>query len=196
MGTGFSCDDGGLFCPFWNTVGYRGPTATQNVAGGRFAAATQRDAENGRSGRRRRAKPLKWERPRAGQSVPRQFPIFHGCGEMGPPHRVLQCSAAFCVARAARLRPSASLLDMRAQLYVMRDRLPEHRRRSLAAARDDTDVRSDDNRQRAAPVPRSRFLVPTSPLPARTTVSDETSLTSSLASRSNSCPVPTSPTRR
>jgi hypothetical protein len=41
------------------------------------------------------------------------------------------------VAGFAASRATSSLLDLRAQLYVMRDRLPGHDRRSLADARDD-----------------------------------------------------------
>ena len=66
-------------------------------------------------------------------------------------------SATFCVARSSAPADSASLLELRVRLYLTRDRLHGPHRRSLAVARDDTEL--DDLPHRIWRSPRRHSII-------------------------------------
>ena len=85
----------GLDAP-WGRVERAIPTATQKYAGGGSAAATQKDAEHGRSGRRRCARPLKRGTTSGGPVRPEVVPpFFTACRDAGCLEHELQFSASF-----------------------------------------------------------------------------------------------------
>ena len=70
-------------------------------------------------------------------------------------------SAAVCVARSSAPADSASLLELRVRLYLTRDRLHGPHRRSLAVARDDTEL--DDLPRRIWRSPRRHSIIGRTP---------------------------------
>ena len=132
----------GLDAP-WGRVERAIPTATQKYAGGGSAAATQKDAEHGRSGRRRCARPLKRGTTSGGPVRPEVVPpFFTARRDAGCLEDELQFSASFCVARFSAPANSASLLELRVVLCpVPRPTDPTSQqipRSRFAHARDDT----------------------------------------------------------